>query len=80
MVLKLSPPQYTVFDDAVFDATLDYGLNQDAVIETATQTESPKVGMVACNACNKKQPEKYFMSQACRVTSTKLHWLRQQLP
>ncbi len=29
-------PQDAVFDDAVFDTALDYGLNHEAVTETAT--------------------------------------------
>jgi hypothetical protein len=48
-----------VFDNAVFDTALDYGLDQKAITETAMQAESPKVGMGARNACNRKQPEKY---------------------
>ena len=56
------PPQDAVFDDAVFDTALDYGLDQEAVTETATQVESPKVGMAARNARNRKQPEKYVPS------------------
>jgi hypothetical protein len=56
------PPQDAVFDDAVFDTASDYGLGQEAFTETATQAESPKVGMVARNACNRKQPEKYAPS------------------
>ncbi len=55
-------PQDTVFDDAVFDTALDYGLDQGAVTETETQAESPKVGMAARNACNRKQLEKYVPS------------------
>jgi hypothetical protein len=62
VVLKLSPPLDAVFDDAVFDMALDYGLDQEPVTETATQVESPKVGMVAHNACSRKQPEKYVPS------------------
>ncbi len=53
------PPQDAVFDDAVCDTALDYGLDQEAATETAAQVESPKVGMAARNACNRKQPEKY---------------------
>ena len=53
-------PQDAVFDDAVFDMALDYGLDPEAVTETAV--ESPKVGMAAHNACNRKQPEKYVPS------------------
>ena len=56
------PPQDAVFDDAVFDTALDYGLDQEAVTEAAMQTESPTAGMVARNACNRKQPEKYVPS------------------
>ncbi len=62
MVLKLPPPQDAVFDDAVFDTALDYGLDQEAATETAAQVESPKIGMTARNACNRKQPEKYVPS------------------
>ncbi len=51
-----------MFDDAVFDMALDNGLDQQAVAEPETQAASPKVGMVACNACNGKQPEKYVPS------------------
>jgi hypothetical protein len=51
-----------VFDNAVLDTALDYGLDQKAVTETATQVESPKVGMAARNARNRKQPEKYVPS------------------
>jgi hypothetical protein len=54
------PPQGAVFDDPVFDTALDYGLDQEAVTETVV--ESPKVGMAASNACNRKQPEKYVPS------------------
>ena len=54
------PPQDAVFDDAVFETALDYGLDQEAVTETAV--ESPKVGIAARNACNRKQPEKYVPS------------------
>ncbi len=51
-----------MFDNAVLDTALDYGLDQKAVTETATQVESPKVGMAARNARNRKQPEKYVPS------------------
>ncbi len=54
------PPKDAVFDDAVFDTALDYGLDQEAVTETAV--ESPNVGMAAGNAHNRKQPEKYVLS------------------
>ncbi len=54
------PPQDAVFDNAVFDTALYYGLNQEAVIETAVET--PKVGMAARNAHNRKQPEKFVPS------------------
>ena len=56
------PPQDAVFDDAVFDTALEYGLDQEAATETAAQVKSPKVGMAARNACNRKQPEKYVPS------------------
>ena len=57
---QADPPQDAVFDDAVFDTALDYGLDQVAVTETAV--ESPNVGMAARNARNRKQPEKYVPS------------------
>ena len=56
------PPQDAVFDDAVFDIALDYGLDQETVTEAVTQAESPQVGMAARNACNPKEPEKYVPS------------------
>ncbi len=56
------PPQDAVFDIAVFDTALDYGLDQEMVTEAATQAGSPKTGLVVCNACNRKQPEKYVPS------------------
>ncbi len=46
--------QDAVFDDAVFDMALDYGLDQEAVTEAAMQTESPTAGMAARNARNRK--------------------------
>ncbi len=57
---QAAPPQDAVFDDAVFDTALDYGLDQEAVTET--EVESPKVGMAARKARNRKQPEKYVPS------------------
>ncbi len=56
------PPQDAVFDDVVFDTALDYGLDQEAATETAALVESPKVGMAARNAHNRKQPDKYVPS------------------
>ncbi len=56
------PPQDAVFDNAVLNTALDYGLDQEAFTETATQAESPKVGMVTRNACSRKQPEIYAPS------------------
>ncbi len=56
------PPQDAVFHNAVFDTALDYGLDQEAVTETAAQVQSPKVGMAARNARNRKQLEKYVPS------------------
>ncbi len=53
------PPQDAVFYNVVFDTALDYGLDQEAVAEVVTQAASPKAGMAACNACNRKQLEKY---------------------
>jgi hypothetical protein len=57
---QADPPQDAVFDDAVFDTELEYGLDQEAVTESAV--ESPNVGMAARNAPNRKQPEKYVPS------------------
>jgi hypothetical protein len=57
---QVDPLQEAVFDDAVFDTALDYGLDQEAVTENAV--ESPNVGMAACNARIRKQPEKYVPS------------------
>ncbi len=57
------PPQDAVFNDAVFDTTLDNGLDQEAVAEPAIQVAPPnKEGMVAQNTQNRKQPEKYVPS------------------
>ncbi len=60
-----NPPQVdALFDDAVFDMALyddleTYELN-DPIDEP--EAASPKAGMVACNACNRKQLQKYIPS------------------
>jgi hypothetical protein len=59
---QVDPPQDAVFNDAVFDTALDDGLDQEAVAGAETQAASPKVGMAAHNAQNRKQPEKYVPS------------------
>ncbi len=50
-----------MFDDAVFDTALDNGLKTPELNEPIDEMEaaSPKVGMVARNTCNRKQPQKY---------------------
>jgi hypothetical protein len=47
-----------LFDDAVFDTALDDGLKTYELNEPIIETKaaSPKSGMAACNACNRKQP------------------------
>ncbi len=52
-----------MFDDAVFDTALDYCLDLEVITETAAQVESPKVGMAAHNARNRKHSEKYVPSK-----------------
>ncbi len=59
---QADPPQvHALFDDAVFDTALDDGLKTYKLNEPIDEPEaaSPKAGMVACNACNSKQPQKY---------------------
>ncbi len=53
----------TVFDDAVFDTALNDGLKRYALNEPIYDYEaaSPKAGMAASNACNRKQPQKYVL-------------------
>jgi hypothetical protein len=71
--LQTDPPQgNALFDDAVFDMALDDGLKTYDLNEPINKPKaaSPKTGMAACNACNRKQPRS--MSQACNGTSTRL--------
>jgi hypothetical protein len=54
----------TLFDDAVFDTSLDDGLETYVLNEPIDEPEAalPKAGMVALNTCNRKQPQKYIPS------------------
>ncbi len=59
------PPQINaLLDEAVFDMALDDGLETYKLNEPIDEPKvaSPKAGMVACNACNRKQPQKYVSS------------------
>jgi hypothetical protein len=49
-----------LFDDAVYDLALDDGLKTYELNEPIDKPEaaSPKAGMAAHNACNRKQPQK----------------------
>ncbi len=58
MVLNLNLP---VFDNAAFDTAVDGGPEPQAVAET-NQPASPKVGMVARNACIRNPPKHYVPS------------------
>ncbi len=63
--LQADPPQgNALFDDAVFDMALDDGLKKYDFNEPIDKPKatSPKTGMAACNACNRKQPQKYAPS------------------
>ncbi len=54
---QVEPPQVdALFDDAVFDTALDDGLKTYALNEPIDEPKaaSPKAGIVACNACNRK--------------------------
>ncbi len=56
---QADPPHINaLFDDAIFDMALDDGLKSYALNEPIDEPKaaSPKAGMVACNACNRKQP------------------------
>jgi hypothetical protein len=60
---QADPPQVdALFDDAVFDMALDNGLKTYAFNEPIYEPKaaSLKAGVVACNACNRKHPQKYF--------------------
>ncbi len=62
---KADPPQGdALFDNAAFDTAFDDGLKRYDLNEPINQPEaaSPKAGMAACNACNRKQPQKYVPS------------------
>ncbi len=59
---QADPPQGNAFfDDAVFDTALDDGLKTYDLNELIDEPKaaSPKAGMAACNARNRKQPQKY---------------------
>ncbi len=63
--LQADPPQgNALFDDTVFDTALDDGHERYDFNEPIDKPEaaSPKTGMAACNACNRKQPQKYIPS------------------
>jgi hypothetical protein len=62
---QADPPQVdALFDDTVFDMALDDGLKTYELNDPNNETEaaSPKAGMAACNAHNRKQPQKYVPS------------------
>jgi hypothetical protein len=62
---QAGPPQVdALFDDAVFDKALDDGLEAYKLNGPIDEpvASSPKAGMAACNACNRKQPQKYVPS------------------
>ncbi len=72
------PPQVeAVFDNAAFDMAVDGGLKQQAVAEI-NEAAPPNVGMAARNA-RIRNPSKQYVP-ACKVISTRLHWLRLLLP
>ncbi len=63
--LQADPPQGdALVDDAVFDIAVDDGLRTYDFNEPIDKPEaaSPKSGVAACNACNRKQPQKYLPS------------------
>jgi hypothetical protein len=63
--LQADPPQGgALSDDAVFDMALDDGLKTYDFNEPIDKPEAPshKTGMVARNACSRKQPQKYVPS------------------
>jgi hypothetical protein len=62
---QADPPHVgALFDDAVFDTALDNGLKTCELKEPIDKPEaaSPKAGAAACNACNRKQTQKYIPS------------------
>jgi hypothetical protein len=72
---QVDPPQDAEFNDAVFDMALDDGLEQQTVAEPEML---PMWGwwhtMLGIGSSQRS------ITQACKVTSTKLHWLRLLLP
>ena len=67
-----------MFNDAVLDTAVDRGLKQQGVAEPEMQDAPLRVGMAARNA--QRGSSRKSMPQACKITSTKLHWLRLLLP
>jgi hypothetical protein len=62
---QADPPQVdALFDDAVFDRALDDGLKTYELNEPIYEPKaaSPKAGMAAYNAHNRKQPQRYIPS------------------
>jgi hypothetical protein len=62
---QADPPQVNaLFENAVFDTALDDGLKTYKLNEPIDKPEAafPKAGMVAHNACNRKQLQKYVPS------------------
>jgi hypothetical protein len=62
---QAGPPQVdALFDDAVFDKALDDSPKTFELNEPVDEPKaaSPKAGMAACNACNRKQLQKYVPS------------------
>ncbi len=63
--LQADPPQGdALFDNAIFDTAFDDGFETYDLNEPINKPNaaSPKTGMAACNACNRKQPQKYVPS------------------
>ena len=69
---QADPPQDAMFNDAVFDTALDYGLDQEELLKL--QWKLPMLGwrhaMLAIGSSRRST------FQACKVINTKLHWLR----
>ncbi len=64
-IIQADPPQGdALFDDAVFVMALDDGLKTYDLNEPIDKPKaaSPKAGMADCNACKRKQPQKYIPS------------------
>jgi hypothetical protein len=62
---QADPPQgNALFDDAIFDTALDDGLKTYDLNEPIDKPKaaSPKARVAACNACNRKQLQKYVPS------------------